>query len=160
MSFLKNANPAGALADFRQVYRDAGPGRWKYALLAALTTAGIFSSMVGESWKKQRKLPEITYITSWPADRTEAETKAFIAENQKRKEAQAELERRYNEEGQKLWMDVGRATGLDVNDMKRKADADKAKADAAAKARADAVLKQSNIATSDSGKSAKPGTGE
>lgn len=160
MSFLKNANPVGAIADFRQVYRDAGRNRWWIAGLSALTTIGIFSIMSGETWKKPRALPEITYITSWPADRTEAETKAFIEENQRRKDQQAELERRYAEEGQKLWMEVGRASGLDVNDMKKKADAEKAAAEAEAKARADAVLKQSNVTPPAPEASAKPATGE
>jgi len=92
--------------------------------------------MSGESWKKQRFLPEITYITSWPADRTEDETRAFIAENQRRKEQREELQRQYDEEGRRMWKAVGRASGLDVEAMEAKARAeaaaDKAKADAEA----------------------------
>lgn len=160
MSFLKSANPVGAIADFRQVYREAGRNRWWIAILSALATIGVFSIMTGESWKKQRILPEITYITAWPADRTEAETKAFIADNQKRKEAQAEQDRRYAEDGQKLWMSVGSATGLDVTDMKKKADAEKAADEAKAKARTDAVLRQSNIVPDSPDSQAKSGTGE
>lgn len=144
MSFLRHANPVGAIADFRQVFRDAGSNRWWFALLAALTTVGVFSIM-NQSWKKERTLPEVTYITSWPADRTEAETKAFIAENQKRKEAALKAEADSAELGQKLWMTVGRATGVDVDKIKAEADADKAKAAAEADARADAILKQSGI---------------
>lgn len=147
MSFLRHVKPAGAIADFRQVFRDAGKNRWWIALLAALTTAAVFSIMVNQSWKKQRTLPEVTYINSWPADRTEAETKAFIAENQKRKEARQQLEARADAEGQQLWMSVGRATGLDVDKMKRDADAEKAAADAKAKADAEAVLQRSAAET-------------
>lgn len=147
MSFLRHVKPAGAIADFRQVFRDAGPNRWWIALLAALTTGAVFSIMVNQSWKKQRTLPEVTYIRSWPVDRTEAETKAFIAENEKRKEQRQKLEAQQAAEGQKLWMSVGRATGLDVDKMKRDADAEKAAADAKAKAEADALLQRSGIAT-------------
>ena len=145
MSFLRNVKPAGAVADFRQVFRDAGANRWWIAILAALTTVGVFSVM-NQSWKKQRTLPEITYITAWPADRTAAETRAFIAENQKRKEALQKLEAEQAEIGQKLWMSVGRASGVDVDKMKQQADADQVKAAADAKARTDAILKQSGIA--------------
>ena len=157
MSFLRNVKPAGAIADFRQVFRDAGPHRWWIAILAALTTGAVFSIMVNQSWKKQRTLPEVTYITSWPADRTEAETRAFIAENQKRKEAALKNEADSAAEGQKLWMSVGRATGLDVDKMKQSADADKAKADAEAKARTDAILKQSGIDPAEAEAAPQPG---
>ena len=71
MSFLKNANPVGAISDFRAVYRDAGPRRWPIMAVSLLTTVGIFSIMAGESWTMPRPLPKITYINSWPADRTE-----------------------------------------------------------------------------------------
>jgi hypothetical protein len=144
MSFLKHAKPADAIADFRQVFRDAGTYRWWIAILAALTTVGVFSIM-DQSWKKQRTLPNITYITSWPADRTAAETRAFIAENQRRKEQQQKLDREQAELGQKLWMSVGRASGVDVDKLKQQADADQAKAALETKARTDAVLKQSGI---------------
>lgn len=149
MSFLKNVKPAGAVADFRQVFRDAGSHRWWIAILAALTTVGVFSIM-NQSWKKERMLPQITYITAWPADRTAAETKAFIAENQKRKEAREKLEAEQARLGQQLWMSVGRASGVDVDKIKQQADADQAKAAAEAKARTDAILKQSGLKPSDS----------
>lgn len=134
MAFWRKINPTGAIGDFITVFRQAGTNRWYFAGLAALTTFGVFSIMSGESWKKQRFLPDITYITSWPADRTEEETRAFIAENQRRKEQREELQRQYDEEGRKMWKAVGRASGLDVEAMEAKA-----KAEAAAdKARAEA----------------------
>ncbi len=131
MNFLRNVNPAGAIADFRQVFRDAGSNRWRFAVLAAFTTFGIFSLITGESWKKPRALPTITYINSWPEDRTEAETRAFIAENQKRKEANEALQRAQEEEGKRLWKALGRASGMDVDAIERKAKADQAAEEAA-----------------------------
>ena len=138
-NFLRNIRPGGAIADFRTVYRNAGPNRWRYVLLAALSTVGTFGIMVvTQNWKGERKLPKITYINSWPADRTEAETKAFILANQKKKEADAAREAAYAKEAQDLWMVVGKASGMDVEKIKRQAEADKAadqaKADAASKA--------------------------
>ena len=126
-SFLRNIRPGGAIADFRTVYRDAGPNRWRYVLLAALCTVGTFGIMVvTQNWKSERKLPKITYINSWPADRTEAETKEFILANQKRKEAEAAREAAYAKDAQDMWMAVGRASGIDVERIKQQSEADKA----------------------------------
>ena len=138
-SFLTNIRPGGAIADFRSVYRDAGPNRWRYVLLAALCTVGTFGIMVvTQNWKGERRLPEVTYINSWPADRTEAETKAFILANQKKKEADAARQAAYAKDAQDMYMTLGRASGMDVDAIKKQADADKAaeaaKADAASKA--------------------------
>ena len=94
----------------------------------------MFSVQSGESWKMQRKLPEVTYINSWPLDRTEEETRAFIEANQKRKEQREELQRQYDEEGRKLWKTLGKASGMDVDSIEAKVKAE----EAAAKAKAEA----------------------
>lgn len=140
MNFLRNVNPAGAIGDFMTVFRQAGPNRWLYSLMAAITTVAIFSLLTGETWKKPRSLPEITYITAWPEDRSEAETKAFIAENQRRKDLREAQMKEYDKVGQDAWMALGRASGVDVDKLKAQADADKAKAAADAKAKAEALI--------------------
>jgi hypothetical protein len=140
MNFLRNVNPAGAIGDFVTVFRQAGPNRWPIAVLAAMTTVGVFSIMAGESWKKQRTLPEITYITSWPEHRSDAETKAFVEENQRRKDAREALQKEYDKVGQDMWLALGKASGVDVDKIKAEADADKARAAAAARARAEALI--------------------
>ncbi len=134
---MKNVNPSGAISEFRDVFRDAGPTRWRYVALSALITGGLFGGLaVTQNWIADRKLPEIDYINSWPADRTAAETKAFIIANQKDKDAREKAQAAADAEAQRLWMSVGRATGVDVDTMKKTADADKA-ADTAKKAAAD-----------------------
>ena len=137
MSFLRNINPTGAIADFRSAFSEAGPGRWRYATLAALCTFGTFGIMaITQNWTGERRLPQITYINSWPEDRTDAETKAFITANQKKKELREKADADAAAEAQKLWMAVGRASGIDVDTIKRQADADAAKATAKADAAA------------------------
>lgn len=143
MSFWRNVNPGGAVGELWTVFQQAGPRRWPFAGLAALCTIGMISTLSGESWKKQRTLPEITYITSWPAHRTDAETQAFIKENQRRKDEMAALTAENEKLGQDMWMALGRATGVDVDKMKARADADRAAADARAKAQAEALLARS-----------------
>jgi hypothetical protein len=127
----REATPRGAIADMRTVYQQAGKNRWRIALLAGLTTFGTFSVMTSQSWKKGRELPEITYINSWPADRTAAETKAFIEENQRRKDERAALEAKIDAETKALWKALGRASGMDVEAIEAQAEADRKAAEAA-----------------------------
>ena len=140
MNFLRNVNPAGAIADFRTVFREAGGNRWRFAVLAAMVTTGIFSVMAGESWKKPRARPDIIYITSWRADRTEAETQAFIKENQRRKDEEARLIAEQQKIGQDMWKTLGKVSGMDVDKIAAKAEADRAKAEAETRAKAEALI--------------------
>ncbi len=140
MNFLRNVNPAGAIADFRTVFREAGGNRWRFAVLAAMVTTGIFSVMAGESWKKPRARPDIIYITSWRADRTEAETQAFIKENQRRKDEEARLIAEQQKIGQDIWKTLGKVSGMDVDKIAAKAEADRAKAEAETRAKAEALI--------------------
>lgn len=145
MSYWQKINPTGAIADFRAVFRDAGPKRWPVAVVAASITIGTFSIMAMESWKKPRALPEVTYITSWPEDRTAAETAEFIKANQKQKEEREAAIEAYEKEGRDLWATLGKASGMDVDKMKKQAEAERKAAAAAEKAKADAILKQAGV---------------
>lgn len=145
MSYWQKINPTGAIADFRAVFRDAGPKRWPVAVVAAAITIGIFSIMAMESWTKPRALPEVTYITSWPMDRTDAETADFIKANQKLKEEREAIIEAYEKEGRDLWATLGKASGMDVDKLKKQAEAERKAAAAAEKAKADAILKQAGV---------------
>jgi len=136
----REATPRGALADFRTVYEQAGRNRWRIALFSALATFGMFSVMMGESWKKARELPEIIYINSWPEDRTEAETQAFIAANQRRKEERAVLEAKADAEAKAFWKALGRASGMDVDKIEAEAEAERKAAATAEAAKGQAAV--------------------
>lgn len=145
MSYWQKINPTGAIADFRAVFRDAGPKRWPVALVAASITIGIFSIMAAESWRKPRALPEVVYINSWPEDRTAEETAAYIKANQKLKDQREAAIEAYEKEGRELWAKLGKASGMDVERMKREAEVERAREQAAEKAKADAILKQAGV---------------
>ena len=145
MSYWKNINPSGAVSDLVVVFRDAGPKRWPVALVSAAITLGVFSSLTLESWKKPRPLPTVVYITSWPEDRTAAETAEFIKANQQAKDEQAARIEAYEAEGRRLWATVGKASGLDVDKMQKQADAERAAEKAKQKAETDALLKQVKV---------------
>lgn len=144
-NYWKHINPTGALGDLATVFRQAGPGRWTNAIIAGALTFGVFSIMTAQSWKKERKLPTVTYINSWPADRTTEETRDFILKNQKEKEAQEARQAAADAEAQKMWMAVGRASGMDVDEMKARADAEKAREKARAEAEAKAAMERAGV---------------
>ena len=142
MSYWRNINPGGAIADFRTVFKQAGSNRWRFAALAGLTTFGLFSVMNQESWKKPRVKAEITYITSWHADRSDAEIIASNIANQKRKEARAAEQAQREEAVRNIYKKIGRASGMDVDGIEKQAQADSAAEAAAAKSKADALIQQ------------------
>jgi endonuclease V-like protein UPF0215 family len=145
-SYWKHINPSGAIGDLATVFRQAGSARWTNAAIAAALTFGVFSIMTAQSWKKERKLPTVTYINSWPTDRTAEETREFILRNQKEKEEIEARQAAADAEAQRMWMAVGRASGMDVEEMKARADAERAREKAKAEAETRKALEQAGIA--------------
>ncbi len=141
MSIWKNVSPSGAVAEFVTVFQQAGPKRWPIAIASAAITVGMVSMLAGESWKMPRKLPEITYITTFPEDWSEAESKAFREERQRQKEAREAEMAKADKETRELWEALGRASGMDVDAIKRKAEADRL-AEEKAKAAKDAEARK------------------
>ncbi|MFM5952931.1 MAG: hypothetical protein ACKOPE_01305 [Novosphingobium sp.] len=142
MSFISHVSPGDAVSGFRDVFRDAGPKRWPIALLAAAITFGMIASLSFEVWRKPRSLPEITYITTFPKDWTPAESRKFIEQNQRAKEQREAAEAAYEAEGRKLWEDLGRASGMDVDKIKQQADKDRAAEEAKKNAEFEALVKK------------------
>ena len=105
-------------------------------MLAALPPLGILAVFVNEEVRGKPPPPKIDYITSWPADRSEAEIRADIARNERRKARIAAEMAKREALRQELFMSLGRATGMDVDAIKQKADAERAAAEARAEAEA------------------------
>ena len=116
----------GAVGDFITVFRNTGPNRWRFAALAAVPPVAIFTVFMHEEARGKPPRPEITYITSWRGDRSMAEIERSNIANQRIKDRIAALEAKRAEDEQRMYMALGRASGLDVDAMKRQADADKA----------------------------------
>ena len=141
-SIWRNASPTGAIADFREVYRQAGSNRLRISLAAAAVTFSLFYALAHESWRVPPAKPKITYINSWPKDRTEAETRASITLNQKQKEKRLAYEAKAAEEVKELYRALGRASGMDVDAIDKQAKAD---ASAAAAAEAEKLKKTAPV---------------
>ena len=149
MNFLKNVNPVGAIADFRDVVRASGSNSWWITLVALAITTGLFSLIAKDVWYKPPPKPEITWITTFAPDRTEAEIVASNIANQKRKDALAADQAKREEEVRNIYKKIGQASGMDVQATERQAAAERAAAEAKRKReQAEALerLRQSELA--------------
>lgn len=133
-TYWRNVSPRGAIADFRTVYQQAGRNRWRFAIASAAVTFAIFSVMANEGGRGLPRPPEVTYINSWPLDRSQAEIIRTNRINQELKDRAAAAQAAREEEARQAYMALGRATGMDVDAIAAKAKADQA----AQKARDDA----------------------
>src|SRR5690606_5818539 len=91
---------------------------------------GLMMMLIPKSERVAPPRPEVTYITSWRADRTDEEIVASNLENQRRKEERAALEEERAELRKEMYRDLGRATGIDVDEMEREIAREEAAAEA------------------------------
>lgn len=138
-TYWKHVRPLSAIADLREVYRQAGKNRWWVAIAAASVTGGIFSVIAQEGGIGPPIRPTVTLITSWPADRSLAEIKASNIVNQARKDRLAAEQAVRDEKVRNIYKTIGRASGMDFAAIERKAAEDRAAEEAAAKAAAPKV---------------------
>jgi hypothetical protein len=130
MSYWSRISPRGAIGDIVELWRSPQPYRWQVLAVSVTLTFTLMLFFIPESQRKAPARPEVTYITTWQDGRTDAEIIASNLENQARKEeAAAELEARI-ERRKALYRALGRATGLDVDEMERKIAAEEAAAEA------------------------------
>lgn len=131
MSIWRNVDPVGALADFRAVWQQAGKNRWRIAALAAAATIGTFSLMYQEEHRILPRPPKVIYISSWRADRSDAEIIASNKANEAyQRQVRAEQARR-DEEVRQIYVKIGRMSGMDVDAIEAKAKAERAAEQAA-----------------------------
>jgi hypothetical protein len=86
----------------------------------------IYTFYIDTLEKAKPPPPTVTYFESWPATRTIEESKAAIAEYQKRKD---EMRAREKE----AYKAFGRAVGMDVEKIEREAQLERTQKDAQAK---------------------------
>jgi hypothetical protein len=141
----RDVSPGGALGDFVTVFRQAGKHRWRYAFLAALPPLGIFAVFANEEARGLPPPPKITYITSWRADRSEAEIIQTNIENQKFQDRLKAEQARREAEVREMYKTIGRYSGMDVDAIEKRAEAERA-AETARKAGEAAHMRQPQAA--------------
>jgi hypothetical protein len=120
MSIFRNVSFAGTGSDLIRYLRTPRQHRWLLALLACappLFIVVLFNRDILEVTKPGE--PEVTYIESWPDDRS---LKEVIESNLSRQAIKDEQEARMRE----AYKALGRASGMDVDRIEREAEAARA----------------------------------
>jgi hypothetical protein len=133
--YWKHVRPVGMLADFREVWKEAGSNRWRIAALAGACTFAVFYMMANQGGKAPQAPPEVTYISSWRADRSDAEIRESNLRNQKIKDILETEQAERDEQVKDIYRALGRVSGLDVEKIEADAAAERAAEEAAFRAR-------------------------
>jgi hypothetical protein len=128
-------NPANGIADFWHEIRRPHPYRWPILGLSILPVAGMLWWGFNSTVYAEPERPRITYITTLDAGRSDAEIIAENLANQQIKDLREAEEARIAAKKRDLYKALGRAAGMDVEEIERKAEAERAAEAAAAAAK-------------------------
>lgn len=135
MSYFDKLNPAGGIADFWNEFRRPNPYRVPILLASFLITGSILSMVVWEEAYIPPPRPEVTYITTFAPDRTDAEIAASNAANQRVQDERRAAEEARLERQRDAYRALGRATGIDVEAIDERVARERAAEQAAQEAR-------------------------
>ncbi|MXO89328.1 hypothetical protein [Pontixanthobacter aquaemixtae] len=143
MSLISKLNPTEGFQDLWSEFRRPHP--YKYRILAAsmLITTGLFYFIVTEEVIGPPVPPEVTYITTFDPERTEADIIAANIENQKRKEQRAAILAEREERKKEIYRTLARVSGMDPEEIEREAAEERAREEAAAEQQRAAALGES-----------------
>ena len=124
--FITLFNPVRAGRDFLSVWREENPHRLRFVALALAATFAIFMTMFGQEQRMEPRAPEITWISTFEPGRSEAEIIASNIANQEAKEARAAEREAHEAEVRARYEYVGKMFGMDVEEARRKGEAERA----------------------------------
>lgn len=135
-------NPKPGILDFWNEFRKPNPYRWPILIVSSIPFAVIMWWLMGETVYKEPEKPRITYIETLSENRTDAEIIASNEANQEVKELrEADAEARAQRK-RDMYKALGAATGMDVDAIEKRADAERAAAEAAEKEAAGRDVRQ------------------
>jgi hypothetical protein len=127
-------NPASGISDFWNEIRKPTPYRWPILALSIMPVALILYWAMGSTVYGEPERPRITYITTLDAARTDAEIMAENLANQEIKDLREAERERLAARKRDMYKALGAAAGMNVEEIERKAEAERA-AEAAAEAK-------------------------
>ena len=128
-------NPKTGVLDLWTEIRKPNPYRWPILFVSALPFAVVLYWLSGETVYKAPERPQITYITTYDPERSEAEIVASNERNQEVKELREAEQQRIAERKREIYKALGAAAGMDVDEIEREADERRAAEEAAAEQR-------------------------
>lgn len=126
MSFWRNISPTRAIRDFTREFMRPTPYRWPIMGASALATFTIFSVMWHEEAVGPPPGPEVTYITTFAPNRSDAEIAASNRLNQERQDKLAAEQAARDEMVKGIYRTLGRMSGMNVDKIERDAAAEQA----------------------------------
>ena len=132
MRWTTRFNPRGGVEDFISYWREPTPYRWQILGASVALTFTLMVLFVPESQRKTPERPDVTYISTFAPDRTDAEIIASNRENQARQDEMRVQREALEERKKEMYRNLGRATGIDVDAMQERIDREQAEARAAA----------------------------
>jgi hypothetical protein len=130
-------SPRGGFEDFLAYWRQPTPYRWQIMTLSVALTFTLMVLFVPESERAEPRRPDITFITTFEPGRTDEQIRESNLENQARQEVIEAQREALEERKRQLYRDLGRATGVDVDAMEERIEADRAAQAAEAALRAE-----------------------
>jgi hypothetical protein len=125
-------NPASGFADFWTEIRRPQPYRVPILIMSILPVAGMLYWGMNSTVYGEPERPKVTYIATLEPARTDAEIMAENLANQEVKDLRAAEQARIAERKRELYKSLGKAAGMDVEAIERKAEAERAAEEAAA----------------------------
>lgn len=133
-------NPAPGIADFWHEFRKPNPLRVPILLASMVPFGMIFWWLSGETLYKDPERPSITYITTFDPNRTDNEIMASNEANQEVKDMRDANAQALADRKRELYMALGAAAGMDVEEIDRRAREERAAEEAAERAEREAAF--------------------
>lgn len=124
--FFRRISPRRAVTDFHDQWKQPTPHRWQILGVAMAATFCVFMLFVPPSVRSPPAPPDVIYISTFDESRTEAEIIASNCANQQLKD---DLQARIDESAERrreMYETLGRATFVDVDEMERQIEAERA----------------------------------
>ena len=134
MKYWRRVSPRGALDDLLGYWRQPTPYRWQILGLSVALTFTVMVLFVPENQRVEPRPPDVTYISTFAPGRTDAEIIASNVANQKRQDELRAQRAALEERKKELYRQLGRATGLDVDEMEEQIERERVAEEAAAAA--------------------------
>ena len=135
MRFTSRFDPRAGAADLWEYLREPRPYRWPIlAVSIAIPLAGG-AMLTQESHFRPPDAPKVNFISTFAEGRSDEEIRQSNLVNQQRKEAREAEREELRARKVEAYKALGRATGLDVDEMERQAQIEAAREKAIAEAR-------------------------
>ncbi|MEH6724181.1 MAG: hypothetical protein V7686_11730 [Qipengyuania sp.] len=135
MRFTSRFDPRAGAADLWEYLREPRPYRWPIlAVSIAIPLAGV-AMLTQESHFRPPDAPKVNFISTFAEGRSDEEIRQSNLVNQQRKEAREAEREELRARKVEAYKALGRATGLDVDEMERQAQIESAREEAIAETR-------------------------